>query len=57
MAEKDLKTVGNWAQELGVPPKKLKDALTAADIAPDAKKGACAYYSKASITKAKKQIK
>jgi hypothetical protein len=53
----DLKTAANWAKELGVPEKKLKDALKAAGIEPDAKKGVCAYYSKASAEKANKAVK
>jgi len=53
----DLKTAANWAKDLGVPEKKLKDALKAAGIEPDAKKGVCAYFSKASAEKAKKAIK
>ena len=56
MAE-DLKTAANWAKDLGLPEKKLKDAFKAAGIEPDAKKGVCAYYSKASAEKAKKAIK
>ncbi len=56
MAE-DLKTAANWAKELGVSEKKLKDALKAAGIDPDAKKGVCAYYTKASAEKAKKAVK
>lgn len=56
MAE-DLKTVANWAKELGVPEKKLKEAVKAAALQPDAKKGACAYYSRASAEKARKAIK
>jgi hypothetical protein len=57
MAAEDLKTAANWAKELGVPEKKLKDALKAAGIEPDAKKGVCAYYGKASAEKAKKAMK
>lgn len=53
----DLKTAGNWAKELGVPEKKLKDAIKAAGIQPDAKKGACGFYSRQSAEKAKKAIK
>lgn len=53
----DLLTAGKWAKELGVPEKKLKEAIKAAGIEPDKKKGACAYYSKASAEKAKKTIK
>ena len=57
MAADDLKTATNWAKDLGVPEKKLKDAFKAAGIEPDAKKGVCAYYCKASAEKAKKAIK
>ncbi len=53
----DMKTIGNWAKELGIPEKQLKEAVKAAAIQPDAKKGACAYYSRASAEKAKKSIK
>ena len=52
----DLKTAGNWAKELGIPDKQLKDALKAAGLGPDEKKGGCGYYSKATIAKAKKAI-
>jgi hypothetical protein len=55
MAE-ELKTVAAWAKELAVPEKKLKEALKAAGIEPDAKKGVCAYFSKASAEKARKAI-
>jgi hypothetical protein len=57
MGTEDLKSAANWAKELGVPEKKLKDALKATGIEPDAKKGVCAFYSKASAEKAKKGIK
>ena len=57
MGTEELKSATNWAKELGVSEKKLKDALKAAGIEPDAKKGVCAFYSKASAEKAKKGIK
>jgi hypothetical protein len=53
----DLKSAGNWAKELAIPEKKLKDALKAAKLEPDGKKGVCALYSKATIAKAQKAIK
>lgn len=53
----EFKTATNWAKELGLPEKKLKDAIKAAKVEPDAKKGCCSYYSKASVEKAKKSIK
>ncbi|GLH68095.1 hypothetical protein [Geothrix edaphica] len=57
MVAEGMKTAANWAKELGVPEKKLKDAFKAAGIEPDAKKGVCAYYAQASAEKAKKAIK
>lgn len=56
MAE-DLKSIANWAKELGISEKKLKDAIKAAGIEPDGKKGICALYAKASIEKARKAIR
>lgn len=56
MAE-ELKSAGKWATELGVPAKKFKDAIKAAGVAPDAKKGACAYYSRKTAEKIKKSVK
>jgi hypothetical protein len=53
----ELKTATVWAKELGVPEKKLKDAIKAAKIEPDQKKGVCSYYSRAAAEKAKKGIK
>jgi hypothetical protein len=53
----EMKTAANWAKELGIPEKKLKDAIKAAAIQPDSKKGACAYYSRATAEKAKKAVK
>ena len=53
----DLKTAANWAKELAIPEKKLKDALKLGGFEPDAKKGVCGYYAKATIEKAKKGIK
>ncbi len=52
----ELKTIGNWAKELGIAEKKLKDAIKSGGIAPDAKKGACSYYSRKSAEKAKKLV-
>jgi transcriptional/translational regulatory protein YebC/TACO1 len=53
----ELKSAANWAKELGLPDKKIKDAIKAAKVEPDAKKGCCSYYSKASVTKAMKSVK
>jgi hypothetical protein len=53
----EMMTAANWAKELGVPEKKLKDAIKAAGIQADSKKGVCSYYSRASAEKAKKAMK
>ncbi len=53
----DMMTAGKWAKELGVSEKKFKDAIKAAGIEPDQKKGACAYYGKATATKIAKAAK
>ena len=55
MAE-ELKTVANWAKELGIAEKKLKEAIKSAGIEPDSKKGACSYYSRKSAEMAKKLV-
>jgi len=55
MAE-EMKTIGNWAKELRVSEKKLKDAVKAKGIEPDAKKGACSLYTRQSVEKASKAI-
>jgi len=53
----ELKTIGNWAKELGLSEKKLKDAVKASGIEPDQKKGVCCMYSLKSVTRAKKAMK
>ncbi len=53
----ELKTIANWAKELGISEKKLKDAVKVAAIAPDQKKGVCCMYSQKSMEKAKKAVK
>jgi hypothetical protein len=50
----ELKTIGNWAKELGVAEKKLKEAIKSSGIEADAKKCACSYYSRKSAEKAKR---
>ncbi len=57
MGADDLKTAAAWAKELGVPDKQLKDSIKALGLEPDAKKGVCAYYAKASAEKARKAIR
>jgi hypothetical protein len=57
MMADELKTIANWAKELGLSEKKLKDAVKAAAIEPDQKKGVCCMYSKKSVEKAKKTLK
>jgi len=53
----DLKTATVWAKELAIPEKKLKDALKLAGLPPDAKKGVCGYYVRATIDQACKTLK
>ena len=53
----DPKTLANWAKELGLNEKKLKEAIKVMALEPDAKKGVCAYYGKAKVEKARKTIK
>ena len=50
-------TLANWAKELGLNEKKLKEAIKLMGLEPDAKKGVCAYYGKAKVEKARKAIK
>lgn len=52
----DLKTLANWAKELGLSEKKLKDAVKTAGLEPDAKKGVCGYYREATVTKAREAM-
>ncbi|MBI4818596.1 MAG: hypothetical protein HY791_20175 [Deltaproteobacteria bacterium] len=49
----DLLTAGNVAKKLGVSDGKVKKAISALKLQPDAKKGACAYYGPASVEKIK----
>lgn len=53
----DLSTAANIAQELGVSAGKVKQAITALKLPPDAKKGVCCYYSRAAVTKIKAALK
>ncbi len=53
----DSMSAGKWAKELGVPEKKFKEAIKAAGIKPDSKKGACSYYSRKTAEKIEKKIK
>jgi len=49
MSTEDLRSITNWAKALGLPEKKLKDAVKAADLQPDAKRGICCFYSREKI--------
>ncbi len=53
----ELFTAGNIAIELGVPPAKVKRAITELGLQPDAKKGACSYYGKSALAKIKAAVK
>ncbi len=56
-AAADLLTAGKIAQELDVPPARVKAAITAIKLKPAAKKGACTYYGRADLPKIKKALK
>ncbi|MFA6001627.1 MAG: hypothetical protein WC828_05875 [Thermoleophilia bacterium] len=53
----DLLTAGKIAKEIGVSDARVKKAIKELGLEPDAKKGACSYYSKAAISKIKKALK
>ena len=59
MADKqpELFTTGNIAAALGVPPAKVKKAITELGLQPDAKKGACSYYGKSALAKIEAAVK
>ena len=54
---KELLTAGNIAKELGASPAKVKKAIEELKLAPVAKKGACAYYSREQVKKVKAALK
>ncbi|MDH5637583.1 MAG: DUF3606 domain-containing protein [Nitrospinota bacterium] len=51
MMAEEMLSAGKWAKELGVPEAKFKKAIKEAGVQPDAKKGACAYYSRKTAEK------
>jgi len=57
MSTEDLRSITNWAKELGLPEKKLKDAVKAAELQPDSKRGICCFYSRENIQKAADTLK
>ena len=56
MADQQLLTAGKIAEALGVSAAKVKNAIKELGLDPDAKKGACSYYSPASVAKIKKAL-
>jgi len=52
----EVKTLGNWAKELSLNEKKLKDAVKALGLEPHSKKGVCSYYTQAAVEQARKQM-
>ena len=57
MAEaKEMLTAAKIAEQLGVPPTKVKKVITDLGIEPDMKKGACNYYSTETIKKIKTSL-
>ncbi len=57
MEKQENRTAGKIAEELGVPPAKVKKAIETLKLAPAAKKGACSYYARTAIPKIKGAIK
>jgi len=57
MAEQELLTAGKIAKEIGASDAKVKKAIKELGLEPDAKKGACSYYSRTAIAKIKKALK
>jgi hypothetical protein len=53
----DLMTAGKIAETMKVPGAKIKKAIESLGIKPQAKKGACSYYSKDIIPKLKQALK
>ncbi len=52
----DLKTLANWAKELGLSEKKLKEAVKALGLEPDAKRGACSLYGRGAVDQARSTL-
>ncbi|MBP1627405.1 MAG: hypothetical protein H6Q00_1880 [Holophagaceae bacterium] len=57
MTTEDLRSLTNWAKELGLPEKKLKEAVKAADLQPDSKRGICCFYSREKVEAVAKTLK
>ena len=53
----DLLTAANIAKSLGVSDAKVKKAIQALGIKPQAKKGVCNYYGKDTVAKVKGALK
>ena len=53
----DLMTAANIAKSLGVSDAKVKKAIQALGIKPQAKKGVCSYYGKVTVAKVKGALK
>jgi len=53
----EAKSLTNWAKELELNEKKLKEAVKLLGLEPDSKKGVCCFYTKATVAKAQKAIK
>lgn len=56
MADKEMLSSGKIAEELGVSAAKVKKAIEKAGVEPDDKKGRCAYYSRETFAKIKKEL-
>jgi len=53
----EMLSAGKWAKELGIAEANFKKAIKESGVEPDAKKGACAYYSRKTAEKIAKKIK
>ena len=54
MGEQELLTAKKVAERLGLPPKRVAEFIKAQGIAPDRKKGPCAYYGPATVKRIQK---
>lgn len=53
----DLLTAANMAKALGVSDARVKKAIQALGIEPQARKGVCSYYSKDTLVRIKASLK
>lgn len=56
MTNQELFTAGKLAEQWGVSATKIKKAIEKSGVQPDAKKGACSYFTKETAEKIKKAL-